>query len=693
MENTPAAALAPTSLLSLPNELLVKIARDVAPNGGRKAGNLRLVCRHLGRVVAPVTWASIVLPTDLDDLDELADELLHNRMGQIHFVTSVRYNKPEKQLRLVVSAINALPSLRRLHLAGMNVTGGHFVPKHGLLQNSGRLSVLQLDHVDLTSLFNITTWAPNVTSLGLFRCLFKARKRTNPFSFKLAGATKLFKDSPPNDPAAPLIVQILNDIALGPLMTLSLPVFGTFFANDAAAMLSFPRVDTLVLEVDPTSLATPSQDLLVSADSISNYTQLTRFLTLASLPKLSTLCLRGWSPLLFLLLGFLRTTTVNELRLENSQPKRDLRPWQTRPAADNTPTPLPATNLLSLPNELLVKIARDVAPDGGRKAGYLRIVCRHLGRVVAPVSWASIVLPTDLDGLDKIADELTHNRTGHTSFITSVRYNRPDHQLLFVASALKALPSLRRLHLAGTDASMKGLFVPMHDLLGTWASLETLQLDYVDLKSSQNLNAWAPNVTSLSIDFFSARKEPFSLYLAGATKLFKDSPPNDPAAPLIVRLLNWVSSGPLETLSLPVIGTFFANDALATLSLPRVQTLVLDVDPTSLATPSRDLMALADSSNYAQLARFLTIASLPILSTLHLRGWIEATGASTLSESSIETLTTKAPLIYLLLGFLRTTTVKELRLENSIGHAESDVQCIFSREGSGEWKSRLARFW
>ncbi|KAL8292125.1 hypothetical protein RQP46_001591 [Phenoliferia psychrophenolica] len=448
-------------------------------------------------------------------------------------------------------------------------------------------------------------------------------------------------------------------------------------------------------------------------------------------------------------------------------------------ATDSSAAALAPTSLLSLPVELLVKIARDVAPDGGRKAGHLRLVCRHLGCVVAHVTWAAIVLPTDLDGLDEISDELTHNRRGNTSFITSVRYNKPEFQLRSVVSALKALPSLRRLHLAGTDEydglflplHNVGLFTPLHNLLADWKSLDILQLDYVDLKSNLDLTSWAPNLSSLglvgcsnievpfrgefarkrngvkriqisvaqpataqlgsnralevliashraqsiSVDFnplvlsdwanqrladhkyFSRRTEPFSFTLTGATKLFKAPVLINPGASILIRILNWVALGPLTSLTLPVFGSFWASDAdFAHLSLPRVETLVLDVDPTSLDAPSKDLLISADRdlmSNYTQLARFLTITSLPKLSTLHLRGWFEETGTSTLAQTSIETLTTGAPLIYLLLGFLRTTTVKELRMENSIGHPDADEQAVFSREGEGEWTVRMAKFW
>ncbi|KAL8283397.1 hypothetical protein RQP46_005807 [Phenoliferia psychrophenolica] len=306
----------------------------------------------------------------------------------------------------------------------------------------------------------------------------------------------------------------------------------------------------------------------------------------------------------------------------------------------------PPTNLLSLPTELLIKIARDVAPQGGRKAGNLRLVCRHLGRVIAPITWASIVLPTDLEGLDEIGDVLLNDRTGHRSYITSVRYNKPRKQLRKIVAALKALPALRRLHLAGT--------------------------------------------TSNELFDFGSRTEPFSLKLAGATKLFANSPPNDPAVTLVVRILNWVSLGPLNTLNLSVFEAFFANDALANLSLPRVRELVLEVD-----ADKEQLFGTVDSAmirNCEQLVRFLKIASHPSLSTLRLRSWFSVSKITNLGLSPPCVLPAESPLVGVL-DFLRTTTVMELRMESSIGETEVEVQCIFSREVGGEWSSRLARFW
>ncbi|KAL8283382.1 hypothetical protein RQP46_005792 [Phenoliferia psychrophenolica] len=572
--DTSTPALTPSlSILSLPNELLVKIARDVAPDGGRKAGDLRLVCRHLGCVLAPVTWASIVLPSSTDALDELTDELLHNRTGNTSFISSVRYEDPQLQLRVVAPV--------------------------------------------------------DKTKMAIMALLSCARARS--FAFNL-----------------------------------DLTVHDEY------------------------------EERMTMDDDTSNYTNLIRFLSSfyfasppsASFPSLSTLHLRGWfeaegistlaririhlypilAPILFTLLGFLRNTNIVELKLENSVGHKDEAPEPEKPAQrfrlltsnrhlagttlsrPQTTSPstrvlitntgisthliattarpvtmaeasessrtsaalrIAPTSLLSLPNELLVKVARNIARDGGRKAGNFRLVCRHLGRVLAPVTWASIVLPTGADALEEIATELLKNRTGNTQHVVSD---------------------------------------------------------------------------------FGGRSEPFSLCLTGITKLFRPSTPTDLAAATIVRILNWVALGPLTFLTLRVTGPFCANDALASLTLPRVQTLVLDFDQARNAWGGQGLEKFK-LGDFNQLVRFFRISSLPSLSTLHLRGAIDGTGVSKIGITAIRELPEVSPLVYLLLGFLRMTTVVELRLENSAAHAERDVQCIFEREGDGEWSSRLAKFW
>ncbi|KAL8292122.1 hypothetical protein RQP46_001588 [Phenoliferia psychrophenolica] len=344
-------------------------------------------------------------------------------------------------------------------------------------------------------------------------------------------------------------------------------------------------------------------------------------------------------------------------------------------AIQENEAPPPPTSLLSVPPEILSKIAWDVAVNGGRKAGNLRLVCRHLGRVVAPVTWASIVLPADADSLDEIAAELVSNATQNTGFVTSVRYNRPDKQLRVVVSAVKALPSLRRLHLAGTDA-IGGLFVPQHDLLKSWPLLDALQLDHVDLQSKGHIQSWAPNLSSLGLVGCSYATDPFAEGTALRYNTIKNiqflSPRSDigyqnTVDRVVMVLWACASARSLSVVLEPDVTTSWAEKIL------------MDVD--------------TNTSNYTQLVRFLELASLPSLSTLHLRGCLEGTGISNLALVPIEDLAAKAPLVFVLLGVLRQMPIVELRLESATGSADGVVQCVFSRGKEDEWTSKVVRFW
>ncbi|KAL8280491.1 hypothetical protein RQP46_007139 [Phenoliferia psychrophenolica] len=326
-----------------------------------------------------------------------------------------------------------------------------------------------------------------------------------------------------------------------------------------------------------------------------------------------------------------------------------------------TPSLSATTSLLSLPNELLVKIARDLAPNGGRKAGSLRLVCRHLGRVVAPVTWASLVLPADADALDEIGAELLGNHTENTSYIVSILYRRPDLQPRMLVHAIKALPSLRRLHLVGSESKP---FVPAHGILSGWNALTELELMYVDLSSNFNIAAWAPNLSTLrAFDCrHSEARDPISLTLSGGISgmLYTETPAV--ARFTIIKIINWLGQGPLETLDLPVDNAFFTKSAWGELSLPRLKTLVLNVEP--MGSDRCDLLSLVRSTlfaeNYTQLVAFLESSSLPSLSTLRLGGWYDTIGAEALSSMAPEMVDARAPLIFSLLGSLRQTAVVDV---------------------------------
>ncbi|KAL8283411.1 hypothetical protein RQP46_005821 [Phenoliferia psychrophenolica] len=309
---------------------------------------------------------------------------------------------------------------------------------------------------------------------------------------------------------------------------------------------------------------------------------------------------------------------------------------------------------------------------------------------VAPTSLLSLPEPEarmPVEALDEIADYLLDNEAGTSRHIISVRYNKPQVQLRVVVKAIRSLPSLRRLHLAGTEtADDEGLFVPQHALLGSLPSIQALQLDYVDLESMWEIKAWAPNV----------------VYFGTTGCLDNDAPFRDSAGELdLIDYLNGLSLDFKKVKEFhisrprgldPELVTELAIMALIVCRRASSRTLDLDLAVHSLL--SRQMFqGVANASNYTQLVRFLTLASLPVLFNLHLRGWVEGTGTSNLARISVDDLPTEAPLVHLLLAVLRKTTVMRLKLSNSIGHAESDAQCIFSREGNGEWKSRLARFW
>ena len=79
---------------------------------------------------------------------------------------------------------------------------------------------------------------------------------------------------------------------------------------------------------------------------------------------------------------------------------------------------------------------------------------------------------------------------------------------------------------------------------------------------------------------------------------------------------------------------------------------------------------------------------------LHLRGWMEASGADVLARTSLGFLAESHPLVFSHLGVLESVGIKELRLEISLAHSDPSIQCIFtSPDGGEEWRSRLARFW
>ncbi|KAK4699181.1 superoxide dismutase, Fe-Mn family, partial [Phenoliferia sp. Uapishka_3] len=108
-----------SSLLDLPDELLTNIVQEVAPLGGWKAHNCRLVCRRLCVVATPVTFASIQIPTQHADPDDAFFACL---LGNGHDIkacaTSIAYHiLPGDNRATPAAAIKSLVNLRRVSLS------------------------------------------------------------------------------------------------------------------------------------------------------------------------------------------------------------------------------------------------------------------------------------------------------------------------------------------------------------------------------------------------------------------------------------------------------------------------------------------------------------------------------------------------------------------------------------------------
>ncbi|KAK4698911.1 hypothetical protein P7C70_g7358, partial [Phenoliferia sp. Uapishka_3] len=106
-------------LLDLPHELLTTIVREIAPLGGWKAQELRLVNRHLAAIATPIVFASLIIPDgEWSENDELFAALFVNRKGIREAATSLTYELyDDGESATGAAALEALPNLRRIHLS------------------------------------------------------------------------------------------------------------------------------------------------------------------------------------------------------------------------------------------------------------------------------------------------------------------------------------------------------------------------------------------------------------------------------------------------------------------------------------------------------------------------------------------------------------------------------------------------
>ncbi|KAK4702794.1 hypothetical protein P7C70_g3428, partial [Phenoliferia sp. Uapishka_3] len=154
----------------------------------------------------------------------------------------------------------------------------------------------------------------------------------------------------------------------------------------------------------------------------------------------------------------------------------------------------------------------------------------------------------------------------------------------------------------------------------------------------------------------------------------------------VVTLLNSMGVSRLPKLSLPITKSFNVNLAFGSLEMPKLQYLSFSTCPRTVYAAKPDLL---DYTTLNALSRFLSTTKIPSLHTLHLVGWLDTSGISTLATVPPKDLVAKNICAYALLGILRMQGVRTLVLENSNGHPDGEKKCFFEREkDSDEWTVR-----
>lgn len=141
--------------------------------------------------------------------------------------------------------------------------------------------------------------------------------------------------------------------------------------------------------------------------------------------------------------------------------------------------------LLSLPNELLEHIARAVAPNGGRRAGTLRLVCRHLDRIVTPITWSSLHLAPVAAIQRTVIGALTRDRDGCAASVQSVRCDLAAGTVDACTALFASLPHLSRLHVFGesTGPDLSLLPLQLWNALPGFPQLQSVVLERLDLEA------------------------------------------------------------------------------------------------------------------------------------------------------------------------------------------------------------------
>ncbi|KAL8277139.1 hypothetical protein RQP46_010467 [Phenoliferia psychrophenolica] len=343
------------------------------------------------------------------------------------------------------------------------------------------------------------------------------------------------------------------------------------------------------------------------------------------------------------------------------------------------------SSLLTLPNELLWQIASEVAPLGGKKASNLRLVCQRLADITSPMVLGSLEVPAVLTlGNAQVAALLLPPLSGVGAHTTSVKINLGFFGSEIHTLFLQSLPSIQQLHLVGAHVPVPDVLFDLIPAL----NLTTLILEAVDLSYHQDFATWGAGIKTLSLRECGQAWIVFGRDGAPGSDHFEHQENGlskiETAAYAIMRLLNWMGDA-IENLELSVTAGFEVAESLSALSLRQLTSL-------TLSTGKVELTDIFTISAYNHLVRLINPTSFPSLTSLFLRGWLDLTDISNLAQRSILDLAVHHQALYLLLGFLRSTKIRVLRLENSEGHAQN-VRCIFERVEDGEWETRVNKLW
>ncbi|KAL8278666.1 hypothetical protein RQP46_008958 [Phenoliferia psychrophenolica] len=342
----------------MPDEILVMIGREVAPKGGRKAGNLRLANRHFDKVVAPIVMSSIVFSSSTANLDDLCVDLMDKRVER-RAVTSVRFNIPATQTVLPLRVLAKLPNLQRLHIYGSLGSEKIHAEMCPLLHS---VVALHLERIDLTDRYDLKELAARVEDLKITDCqdsegLFIRMKDGTPQYTALPKNLRSVAYRPSSSLSGATLQRAINTLLVDIVGSRTVkyvkihwiliePITSHEYLIDKGSFAVDHRFGDLVLpDLEELSLVNscPGTMDMLHVSNFTNYVGLADLFVLLDLPRLFSLRLIGWfdktgvealsqltmgefptdHPFLYSLLGVLAEEQVYELRLENSKGHAD----------------------------------------------------------------------------------------------------------------------------------------------------------------------------------------------------------------------------------------------------------------------------------------------------------------------------------------------------------------------------------